>query len=289
MTQTSPAYISTCPVGCATTLTTTTIVLREGALRRCPDCGQLVSPCTEARYWESMEEFNDPRGTLPDEKSANRSFRRHSKFLGRITSQLRLQPADVRLLDVGCSSGSFLGSAAKLGFQAQGVEPAPRAAATANARGLNVFQGLLHEAHFTDAQFDAISLLEVIEHLQHPLPLLLECHRLLRPGGVMLIGTGNAASWSAQAFGHSWEYFKISKHGGQISFFNPDSLTQLARQAGLKRVALHTRTVRFSDRESDGFAGREPAYSALKVAGELLNPLAALLGKGEDMAMVFCK
>ena len=289
MTQTITPYITGCPLGCASPLAISAIVMPEGALRRCPDCGQLVSACSEARYWESMEEFNDPRGTLPDEKSVSRGFRRHSKFLKRITAQLSSQAADIRLLDVGCSSGAFLGSAVKLGFRAEGVEPAPRAAATARARGLTVFQGLLHEARFAESSFDAITLLEVIEHLKDPLSVLVECHRVLRPGGVMLIGTGNAASWSAQSFGRTWEYFKIEKHGGHISFFNPDSLAKLALKAGLERVALHTRSVRFSDRQTDGFAGRQPAYSILKLAGELLNPLATLLGQGEDMAMVFKK
>ena len=289
MTQTRTPYISACPVGCAGPLVATSLIMPQGALRRCPACGQLISACSEQAYWASMEEFNDPRGTLPDEKSVARGFRRHRKFLQKITAQLATLPADTRLLDVGCSSGAFLGSAMQLGFAAEGVEPAPRAAATASARGLSVFQGLLHEAKFTDARFDAITLLEVIEHLKDPLPLLVECHRVLRPGGVMLIGTGNAASWSAQAFGASWEYFKIEKHGGHISFFNPESLAKLASQAGLAQIALHTRSVRFSDRQSAGLAGRQPAYSILKLAGELLNPLASLLGQGEDMAMIFRK
>lgn len=45
-------------------------------------------------------------------------------------------------------------------------------------------------------QFDAITRFEVIEHLQHPAELLNECRRILRPGGILLVGTGNAASWS---------------------------------------------------------------------------------------------
>ena len=261
----------------------------EGALRACSACCQLLSACDERRYWSSMAEFDDPRGTMPDAKSEARAFRRHRKFLTHLTAPLPGKPGAIRVLDVGCSSGSFLGSAVKLGYQAQGVEPAPQAAQSAATRGLKVFNGLLHEAKFAADSFDAITLLEVIEHLKEPIPLLQECHRILRPGGVMLIGTGNAGSWSAQAFGASWEYFKIAKHGGHISFFSPDSLQRVAAAAGLTRVSLHTRTVRFSDRDSDGFAGRDPSYTVLKLTGELLNRLAAWLGQGEDMCMVFRK
>ena len=228
-----------------------------------------------------MEEFNDPRGTLPPPNSVARGFRRHSKFLRGFESLLNAKPQAIRLLDVGCSSGSFLGSAVKLGFQAEGVEPAPKACATAQASGLKVFNGLLDEAKFAAASFDAISLLEVIEHLKEPLPVLQESARLLRPGGVMLVGTGNAASWTARAFGSHWDYLRIEKHGGHVSFFNPGSLAKLAEQAGLEVALVKTRSLRFSDRENS----REPVYSLLKLTAELLNPLAMLLDKGSDMTV----
>ena len=273
--------ITTCPVGCSAPLVATTTVMPEGPLLRCPQCGQWVSQCSVARYWESMEEFNDPRGTLPDERSAARSLRRSKKYLDSISALLGLAPGATRLLDVGCSSGAFLGAAVKLGYAAEGVEPAAKAAATAQAAGLKVHQGLLHEAAFADASFDAVTLLEVIEHFKEPLPLLKEIQRILKPGGILLVGTANADSWQAQAFGAHWDYLSIAKHGGHISFFNPKSLEILAAQVGLSKARLKTRSVRFSDRGNSS----EPIYTLLKIAAELVNPLAALLHKGADMAM----
>ncbi len=278
-------YITTCPVGCAPPLQSTPIVLPEGPLLRCPHCGQLVSQCSEALYWQSMQEFNDPRGTMPDARSAARGFRRGKKYLDHISALLGKAPAATRLLDVGCSSGAFLTTAVKLGYAAEGVEPAERAAATAQASGLKVHQGLLHEAAYADASFDAISLLEVIEHLKEPLPLLREVQRILKPGGIFLIGTGNAASWSAQSFGAHWDYFSIAKHGGHISFFNPKSIEKLAAQADFSVAQLKTRSVRFGDRGNTA----EPAYTLFKIAAELVNPLAAWWDQGEDMAVYFRK
>lgn len=275
------SLITACPVGCTVPFETTPIVMPEGPLLRCPECGQLVSQCSEALYWQSMQEFNDPRGTLPDARSAARSQRRSKKYLDNISALLGKTPAQTRLLDVGCSSGAFLGAAVRLGYAAEGVEPAAKAATTAQAAGLKVYQGLLHEAAYASASFDAITLLEVIEHLKEPLPLLQECQRILKPGGVLLVGTANADSWQARAFGAHWDYLSIAKHGGHISFFNPKSLQKLAAQAGLTQALLKTRSVRFSDRGNSS----EPLYSVLKIAAELLNPLAALLHKGSDMAM----
>jgi 2-polyprenyl-3-methyl-5-hydroxy-6-metoxy-1,4-benzoquinol methylase len=278
-------YLQICPVGCNAPLETTQYILPEGALLRCTACGQLLSQCTEARYWESMQEFNDPKGTLPDARSGARRFRRSKKFLDRIAVLLQQPPSQIRLLDVGCSSGAFLGAAVSMGYAAEGVEPAPRAAATAQAAGLKVRQGLLHEAGYADGQFDAVTLFEVIEHLKHPRELLEECRRILRPGGILLVGTGNAASWSMAAMGAKWEYLSIAAHGGHVSFFTPSSLGRLAQQAGFSVADVRTRGVRFCDKGD--CVG--PVYSLAKIAGELANPVAMLLDRGSDMAVYLRK
>lgn len=274
-------FLNICPVGCNAPLENTVYVLPEGALLRCCECGQLLSQCSEARYWESMREFNDPQGTLPKAGSESGRLRRSKKFLDRIAKLLGQPPCEIRLLDVGCSSGAFLHAAVKLGFRAEGVEPAPKAAATAQAAGLKVHHGLLQEAGYADGQFDAITLFEVIEHLQHPQDLLQECRRILRPGGILLVGTGNAASWSMAALGARWEYLHIAKHGGHVSFFTPHSIGTLARRSGFSVAAVRTRGVRFCEKGDCA----KPVYRIAKLAGELLNIFAVMLGKGHDMAV----
>ena len=66
------AYVSACPVGCASQLTATDILLPEGALLRCPGCGQLVSQVTTARYWETMEQFDRSDFNLPTPRALAR-------------------------------------------------------------------------------------------------------------------------------------------------------------------------------------------------------------------------
>lgn len=273
-------FLNTCPVGCHAPLETTAYVLPEGALLRCSACGQLISQCAEAHYWQSMREFDDPQGTLPIAGSEHSRLRRSKKFLAQIAKLLGQPPEKIRLLDVGCSSGAFLHAAVKLGFRAEGVEPAPKAAATAQAAGLKVHQGLLQEAGYADGQFDAITLFEVIEHLQQPQELLQECQRILRPGGILLVGTGNAGSWSMATMGARWEYLSIAKHGGHVSFFNPGSITSLAQRSGFSVAAVRTRGVRFCEKGDCS----KPVYRIAKIAGELLNVFATLLNKGHDMA-----
>ena len=281
MSNSETRYLNTCPVGCDAPLEITGYILPEGPLLRCSGCGQLLSQCDTAHYWQSMQEFDDPQGTLPVAGSEQRRFRRSKSFLDRIAKLLDKSPEQIRLLDVGCSSGAFLNTAVKLGFRAEGVEPAPKAAATAQAAGLKVYQGLLQEAGYADGQFDAITLFEVIEHLQQPLALLQECQRILRPGGILLIGTGNASSWSMAVMGARWEYLDIAKHGGHVSFFNPGSIASLAQRGGFSVAAVHTRGVRFCEKGDCA----KPVYSIAKLVGEFLNIFAALLKKGHDMAV----
>ncbi len=189
------------------------------------------------------------------------------------------------MLDVGCSSGAFLNAAVKLGFLAEGIEPAPKAAAAAQAAGLNVRQGLLQDGEYADGQFDAVTLFEVIEHLQQSLELLQEVHRILRPGGILLIGTGNANSWSMAVMGERWEYLSIAKHGGHVSFFSPESIAFLAQRSGFSVMAVRTRRVSFYEKGDCAM----PLYRIAKLIGDLLNAFAVLLDKGHDMAVYLKK
>src|SRR5262245_25015243 len=277
-------YISACPAGCGCdTLAWTGMTLPEGRLRCCRSCGQWVSACSEARYGQSMEEFDDARGTRPEPGAKARRFEQGRRRLNSITASLRRPPARIHLLDVGCSSGAFLHAAVQLGFDAEGVDPAPAAAQAARAAGLKVEKGLLREVGYAECSFDAITLFEVIEHVCDPITLLQECHRILRPGGVLMVGTGNCDSWTAHALGACWEYLDIGRHGGHISFFNPASLRLAARRAGFTALRMTTRNVRLVEGHPGG------GHIAVKLATELLNLPARWLDKGHDMvALLEC-
>lgn len=279
MTNNDERYLAACPLGCDAGWETTDIMLPEGGLLRCAGCGQLVSQCTPERFSATMEEFNDPRGTWPTPESAPSLQRGVRKFLARAERVLGRPRHEWRLLDVGCSNGAFLYTAGQCGVKGVGVEPAPAAAAAAREAGLDVRQGFLADLALPAASFDLITLFEVVEHLREPLPLLKECHRLLRPGGVVFIKTGNTASWTVRAQKGSWHYFDLGKHGGHISFFNPDSLALLARKTGFEPVEMVTKNAALW--EGEQFPGwlRRPA----KITGELLQLPAKLRGRGDAL------
>jgi len=261
------------------------IALPEGGLRICPECGQLLSACSKQWFEESMQEFNQPEGTLPSGSNALRYKKRMGKMLADAAARLGKQPGEIKILDVGCSSGALLRVAGELGFPAFGVEPAAEAANTAHTMGFEIFEGLLHEAAYADNRFDLVTLFEVIEHLTEPAAMLQEIRRILKPGGILLIGTGNGASWTAQILGAKWEYFDISLHGGHISFFNPESLCLLAERCGLTVVSIQTSKVNFTERKDAG----PLAYTLNRLARELMLWPSRWLGKGHDMLIALKK
>ena len=277
-------YVSACPIGCNGRLQGTGIEMPEGALLCCTECGQLISRCSEKQYRLSMQEFDDEEGTLPKPDARQRRFVRSKRYLEEIEALLGNSRSEIRLLDVGCSSGYFLGVARQLGFQAEGVEPGEKAVRTARAAGLKVHSGLLEDIPLPEQSFDAIVLFEVVEHLKDALDATRRCNRLLRPGGICVIGTGNTASWTFMVMKSRWEYLHIEKHGGHVSFFNPASMGILARRSGFTIEKIQTRSFSLVDRND----GRPVIYRASKMFCEIMETPTRWLGKGHDM-LVFMR
>jgi 2-polyprenyl-3-methyl-5-hydroxy-6-metoxy-1,4-benzoquinol methylase len=285
MSDSLAAYIETCPVGCHSGFEDSDIILPEGPLKRCTGCGQLVSRCSEDVYWKSMDEFDDPKGTWPSGKAAQRLLRHTKQIVKRIERFLSRDRNGIRLLDVGCSNGAFISSAQSLGIDAEGVEPAEAPAQAAMESGLIVHQGFLQDIHLPDASFDVVTLFEVLEHLKDPLTLLKECHRVLRQGGLLVIRTGNTDSWSAHYMKDRWEYFSISEHGGHVSFFNPVSMGKLAERSGFSVESLKTHRVSFYQKGEIPFLIYRPA----KLLAEMLNTPSTWFGKGHELQVFLRK
>ena len=67
-----------------------------------------------------------------------------------------------------------------------GLDPEPSAARICDAQGLPFLLGDAVALPFGPASLDVVRAKEVIEHLTHPMSMLREVHRVLRPGGLFL-------------------------------------------------------------------------------------------------------
>jgi len=279
--MTAERFITHCPVGCGAPLTASQIELPEGPLLRCSACGQLVSQCSADAYHVSLAKWDTAAGTLPDSQSVRRHASVSRRRLETLLAVLGRGASAVKLLDVGCSSGAFLMIARELGFEAEGVEISPEASDAARRAGFRVHTGLLEEAGYPDASFDAIALVELLEHLREPRALLAECRRLLRPGGVVMATTPNGASWTARAMGAHWDVFSLQGMGGHVSFFNPGSLRLLAEREGFEIAKLETRQVRLAEK------GQYPGvvYRLLKLLASALDMPSRMADAGHNLTL----
>ncbi len=141
-------------------------------------------------------------------------------------------PRGGRVLDVGCGGGSYLLHLRGLGYEVAGVEPNAEVAAYLRAQyGLDVQPGLLLDVHYPDASFDAVTFWWVLEHAHDPMADLREAHRILKPGGVVVVALQNFASLGRHLFGADWHHVDIPTHLYQ---FEPRTLRRALEEAGFE-------------------------------------------------------
>ncbi len=94
--------------------------------------------------------------------------------------------AGLRILDMPCASGQFARRLAWRGADCIGVDwVKPQHYARALRADMN------RALPFRDGTFDRVLCLEGIEHTQNPFQLAREMHRVLRPGGLVMLSTPN--------------------------------------------------------------------------------------------------
>jgi SAM-dependent methyltransferase len=135
-----------------------------------------------------------------------------------------------RLLDVGCGDGTFLGEMSRAGWDVQGLEPDPEAAALARKTGVPVVETPLEDASFEAESFDAVTMSHVIEHMHDPVGALHTCRHILRPGGTLWLATPNLESRGHALFGRDWIGLDPPRH---LVLFTRASLANALEQAGL--------------------------------------------------------
>jgi len=201
----------------------------------CVHCGLVrADPLPREEELEARAEYWSEHHHLREEK-LTRQFDpaiQHLAF-GRVLEELLPYRRNGRLLDIGCSAGAFLDAAARAGWQPTGVELSKSAAAYAREqRGLDVRAGTLASVDFGTERFDAVVMLDVIEHVFDPARLLREIHEVLAPGGVLLVMTPNARGLGARWLRADWEAYVPDDH---LWLFDNKSLGGLAEANGYKR------------------------------------------------------
>ncbi|MCK7594455.1 methyltransferase domain-containing protein [Pseudomarimonas salicorniae] len=99
------------------------------------------------------------------------------------------------VLDIGCGRGELLELLSKEGMEARGIDLNTEMVACCEDRGLFVAraEALAYLSRTESGSLGAVTAMHVVEHLpfEQLVALVDECHRVLRPGGVMILETPN--------------------------------------------------------------------------------------------------
>lgn len=150
-----------------------------------------------------------------------------------VLAALRTHVRGGRLIELGCAYGYFL-EEARAAFEVCGVEISEHARAACIARGLEVSREASPEFLARTGPFDAAVMLDVLEHMPDPGAALRALHANMRPGGQLLITTGDFGSLLSRAMGKRWRLMTPPQH---LWFFSRRTVTALLARHGFE---VHT-------------------------------------------------
>ncbi len=221
-------------------------------LSRCDRCGHIFAdPCPAAEVVDSLySRLEDP---AYDEEAAGRG-RNFVRLLRRLE---KILPERGSLCDVGAATGILMSLARGRGWTVDGVEPSGWAVAEARAKyGLSVRRGTFEQTDLPSGSFDAVTMVDFIEHTARALDAAVRAAEVLKPGGVLCLVTPDLRSLSARLAGRRWWHFRPA----HLAYFSRRSLDVLFERAGFSVVARRRYAWTFS---ANYLARRLPIVRAL--------------------------
>lgn len=202
---------------------------------KCRDCGLTYSRNVLREAFDRQLYVDSASQSSYQDLKRNEAYAALERVKSRYIVQ-RLEdfhPLPGRVLDIGPGAGRFLEAAAGAGWQPLGIEANSEFARACCERGIAVLEGFFPDILPPDERFDAISLLDVVEHAREPLALVRAAASRLAPGGVLVIQVPNVDSLLVQLEGPRNSNFCH----GHWSHFNLRTLEDLGRRAGLEPLA----------------------------------------------------
>jgi 2-polyprenyl-3-methyl-5-hydroxy-6-metoxy-1,4-benzoquinol methylase len=212
-------------------------------LRRCGACGfaQPERLPALAGYFDRMYDQRWSAAWIAREFEAGYKDVIFSRVLASLAARL---PAPRRtLLDIGAHVGRFLHLARHAGWRAEGVELNPSTAAFARARtGVPVHHVNADDIPSLGRRFDAVTVIDVLEHIPRPVELLTGLRSVMLPGGWIAVKVPNGP---AQRLKESVRERVVPRYRAtladnlvHVNHFSPRSLRTALARAGFEAVDL---------------------------------------------------
>lgn len=152
--------------------------------------------------------------------------------------------ADAHIVDIGCGGGILADSMARKGAKVLGIDLATKALRVAQLHALEAqtpnvqYQEISAEALAAErpGQFDAVTCMEMLEHVPNPQSVVDACAQLVKPGGWVFLSTinRNAKSFAMAIVGAEYLLNMIPRGTHEYAkMIKPSELAYYCRQAGL--------------------------------------------------------
>lgn len=199
-------------------------------LVRCRSCGlqyltpRLKSDVVITGYSEGTDEV-----FISQNAARERTFAKNLDLIERLVSQKG------RILDIGTAGGAFLGIAKQRGWEVAGCEPNRWLAEWGSGHyGITIQPGTIFDMQLPDASFDVVTLWDVLEHTPDPKSVLLECRRLLKPEGLLVVNYPDIGASISRLMGRKW-VFLLSVH---LYYFTVETIQKMLAETGFETTKM---------------------------------------------------
>ena len=140
------------------------------------------------------------------------------------------------LLDVGCATGVLVGQAMRAGVRGYGIDVNEHAIKVARSGyPAGVFAvAVLADVPFPEVTFDAVTMVDVIEHIRDPEVELRQVAERLRPGGHVVVSTPRVDSVLRRLLRGSWPQYR-EEH---LTYFSRQGMEAVMHRAGLTVLSV---------------------------------------------------
>ena len=218
---------------------------KPGSIYRCPNCD--INMLKDKTGSNDLQNWYD--GGYRMEHGPKLSQKNEYKEIHEIAAKHQedriniLKPyfnKNTRLLDVGCSTGAFIGAIKNHIKEAVGTDVDVGATSFAHEiTGCKTFGGKLDESNLNNEYFDIITSTHVLEHTFDPLSFLNTIYNYLKPGGMVYIEVPNLDDALLKVY-DSKTFRNIFYHVAHRWYFTSESLNKLMEKARFKGEIIFT-------------------------------------------------
>lgn len=166
-----------------------------------------------------------------DEEYETEKIGRQANFRKIFVKALQLNSQIKTVLDIGAGTGLLCQVAEAMNMHAVGIEPSYWAVRQGRVKhGVDLIRGVYPHPQLEGRQFDLITLVDVIEHIDGPVQLLASLVEAMHPDSLLAIVTPDVGSFPARVLGRRWWHYRPA----HIGYFDDHTMRYALRRAGLE-------------------------------------------------------